>query len=280
MPREFDPVDRALDTLRSDAWTPASTNQELEDKLMQKFSHSNSGFKMRSHPLVMVAAVLLVGGVTFAGVAQLRSWLVEVDVNGQKTYVEIGENDRQTMTFETEDGGTATVQISQDSSEGEDTTTVRLQVDNDDSVEEEVAVAKRRVMQDGAAQEFGIEILGDAQAAHAWDTDEASNELYLIESKDGSSMDLYLATTEKGAETVVRLVASPPASMFDGAEPRFRVDGPALTMTLDDGNGREAVLKFLVATSMDEIGDLGNRDMNVGTPDGEIRVRVSVPDDN
>lgn len=247
---------------------------------MQQFNGSNSGFKMRSHPLLMVAAVLLVGGVTFAGVAQLRSWLVEVDINGQKTYVELGENDRQTMTFETEDGGTATVDISQDSAEGEDTTTVRVHVENDDSIEEEVAVAKRRVMQNGAAEAVDIEVLGDAEAAHAWDTDDASNELYLIESEDGSAMDLYIATTPMGEDTVVRLVASPPASMFDGAEPRFSIDGPALTMTLDDGKGREAVVKFLIATSMDEAGELGTGDINLGTPDGEIRVRVSTPDGN
>lgn len=86
MPRSSDPVDNALDSLRSRAWPSNRHNSQLEMQLMRAFNHRRQVlFGYHHRVLLPVLAVLLVGSIGFAaagGVEWIQSWFVTVTVDG------------------------------------------------------------------------------------------------------------------------------------------------------------------------------------------------------
>ena len=78
-----DPVDSALDKLRSQRWTAGHHNHELEDKLMQEFNNRQSVPKFaRRRTLLAALGLVTVGGVALAatdGFETLKNWFVRID---------------------------------------------------------------------------------------------------------------------------------------------------------------------------------------------------------
>ena len=116
MNKQSDPVDSALNMLRTEHWAAEQPfDPDLENRLMQDFNTHQSPRRFASPKAMLLAlAFLTLGGVTLAatdGVAKLKQWFVTLEINGERLDVELDDNGESTFDYEMADGTTATVNI-------------------------------------------------------------------------------------------------------------------------------------------------------------------------
>ena len=300
MNNKHDPVDNALDVLRSQEWAAHQPfEHELENRLMSEFNPKQnvSRFtKPRALVLALALALLTIGGVTFAatgGVEKLKRWFVTIDINGQVTELELDENGEKTFTIETDDGGMATVQIKKSGSPEEcEMTQVRVTKTSelDDGTAIENVEAVRKLCMNIAETEFTLDDLGDAEPVKAW-TDKAgtSHELYLLPREDAKGSEVLIASTKEDEEPVVRrLAVAPWLSTESDVEPAIEVDENGLvTIEFDDGQGRVQVMKLMVISAEQDEHDLadlmkqsGCGPIKIDRSEGRIQIKVETVEED
>lgn len=284
MTRRKDPIDSALEMLRSDEWSAETFSPDLENRVMQQFNNRPSGARFgKSSSLLLALAFVAIGGVTFAaagGVAAVQKWLVRVEVNGQVTEVALDENGEQTFTVATEDGGTATIHVQQSTSPDGETTRISVKATNDGNETEEVVKAVRSTRMGVPESNFDLDDLGDAEPLAEW-TNQAGedNELYILASEEGSGSRIFFVTYPEYGDPEVRLAGSPPMQLVgEGIDTQVQVsDNGTVSITVDDGSGnvRQLKLRFAMGDSADDL----PCDVRVQTSDGAIKVRVTSIDE-
>lgn len=252
MNKQHDPVDGALDLLRSDEWTGSAYNPELESRLMQEFNRPQSKSRLgRSGWIAAAVALVAVSGVSFAavgGVEKIKNWFVTVEFDGQTRQIALSGDGEAVFEVETEDGATAQVHVKRSESPGN--RTIEATVTKDDGVSRQQEVQKKvRIMSDNAESDaiYTLEDLGDAEPIHAWtDADNTELELYMLPAEKGPGAVFYLATyADDESVTVRKMAAAPHIDANLAVEPEVSVDADGtITLKLDDGMGRIAVLKF------------------------------------
>lgn len=285
---DHDPVDGALDALRSQHWTEDSYNAKLEEKLMSAYRPQTSASRStRRHMLVGLLALLLIAGGTFAatgGIDTIRQWLVTVEVNGQVHEFTTDETGTGTFTIETEDGGQAEVQVQMAGSpdEGEVTSNITISAESPGGdVTQDIAV-QRRVRTVGSdlpdESEYTVDDLGDAEPAAEWEQGGLTNAVYLVPNAEdeGVGFKLFATATNSDGETMVNLAASPPVPLPENEEDvsvEFGEDG-MLTVRITPADGEEMVMKLMVATGAGPDCCDSDEPLSVETPDGEITITL------
>lgn len=283
MRRERDPVDSALELLRSESWTAEPWNPDLENQLMQKIDPKPSAGVSPRHVGLAAVALVAVSGAAFAatgGIARIQKWL-NIEINGVSQSVPLDENGRSQFTIQTEDGGEALVEVERTGTpeEGQQTR-IRVTKDGGDDgigVSEDVEAVQIRRM--GNSMELSAEVtmadLADATPLKGW-TDKAGVAWTLYSQIDGDvEMQYYLARGDQTGEAkVIRLPLAP--EVMGDVEPQISVgDDGMIEVRFDDGAGRVAVMK-IAHRSSDDAGPLPEIVApGIDTPDGQLRIRVS-----
>lgn len=287
MTEHRDPVDSALDTLRSEDWTAQSYNPDLENRLMQHFGTNDQRSRFR-HPRTVAigVALLAVSGVTFAatgGVETIRSWFVTVEINGQQTEVALDPNGEAEFDIQTDDGDTANIHIQRTES-ADQGHTMRIDVcKTDDANTRKEVVRMVRGVRPGLDQtEYTLDDLGSAEPLHTWqDARGGRHEVYILPGVDGEGSRVFLVSRDEAdSEPSVRLIASPQISLLglDG-QPDVSVDEQGLiSIRSDDGQGRAGEIKLRIAAG-ESAEDLA-RAASVATPDGQIKITVQPSSDD
>ena len=280
MTGQRDPVDSALDRLRSDSWTGRAYDPELENKLMQDFNH-RSGATRSARPriLAIALALLLVSGASFAatgGIDTVKGWFVTIEMGDEIIDLTLDENGEATIRRETDDGGLTTVSVKKGTTpDGGETTRVSVKRTDGDGNHEECCEVVRNGSHTAPAA-VDAAILADAEPAKAWsDEDGNTTEIYFLPVEEGEGTRIYLATTDPEGEQLVRHIGTPRINLADGeVAPKVELnDDGSLSITLDDGAGRVAEMKIKIAQGpMTEQLRPGN--LEVQTPDGDVKVRV------
>ncbi len=274
-----DPVDSALDRLRSDSWTGRAYDPELENRLMQNFDNRNNASRSARPRIVAIAlALVLVSGATFAatgGIDTVKGWFVTIDLGDEVIDLTLDENGEATIRRETDDGGLLTVSVKKGTTpDGVETTRVAVtRTDGGNSREEFVEEIRRGVRT--APKHIDPAILADAEPARAWsDEDGNTTEVYFLPVEEGEGTRIYLATTDPDGEQVVRHLGTPPINLAGDVKPKVEVsDDGTISITLDDGAGRVAEMEFKIAEGPGT--ELRRpRGIEMETPDGDIKVRV------
>lgn len=279
MNKQNDPVDSALNVLRSEHWAAGQTfDPDLENRLMQNFNERQNTRRF-AHPraMLLALAVLAVGGVTLAatdGVAKFRQWLVTLEINGQTLEVTLDDNGESTFDYPMANGATATVNIQKSNTpENGDMTQIQVTTGDDQTEDVEVAKVVRKCSPADAIQQYTLDDLGDAQPVKSWfDADGTAYDLYTIVQKDGDWQFYVASQSVKGEEPVVRQVGRVPTTVLPAdSEPTIDVgDDGTLTITLKTDDGQERVLKLLMRQG----------DADSPTEDGrQIRLRTHAGDE-
>ncbi len=286
MRRERDPVDSALELLRSESWTAEPWNPDLENQLMNSIDPKPRAGVNGRHVGLAAVALVAVSGAAFAatgGIARIQKWL-NIEINGVSQSVPLDENGRSQFTVQTEDGGEALVEVERTGTpeEGQQT---RIRVtkgageDGGMQVNEEVeAVQVRRTGHDGmelTGEVSAAELAADATLLKEW-TDKAGAAWSLYSQADGDvELRYYLVRAgETGEAKVITLPLAPPA--MGDVQPQVTVgDDGMIEVRFDDGAGRVAVMK-IAHRSSDQAGPLPEIVApGISTPDGRLRIRVS-----
>ncbi len=273
MNHDHDPVDSALKSLRSRAWTAESFNPKLEEKLMQQFNRNEPGRAFVRRPSWALAlGILFVGGVTFAaagGIEKIRSLFVTVEVDGEGMQVElqpVSEDTYEgTLETETQDGRQASIQVSKtQSAEEGDSMQVHVNVTGDGAEDEQVEHICRQRQVIKEPQVIDAAELDGLEPIHEW-TDAEGNDraLYKID-REGQS-DLVIATTLDDGSIAAHLVAPLPVAIEIPADPVASVDEDGtLSLTWDDGAGEERVIKLRL-----------NSEAPAADAEGKVQVKVN-----
>ncbi len=281
---QHDPVDRALQELRSQQWTAGPFSTELENRLMQSFNtqRTPSRFGAGRTPLVALA-LLIVGGATFAatgGVETIRTWFMHIEINEQPFDVELGQNGQATFTLDTEEFGPATVLVEKTSSPDEGEMT-RLTVTAGDAMTEDETVTKvvrRMMIMEPPA--VSLEDLADVEPAQEWTADDgAVTLLYALPIEDAEGAQLVLVTANDAGEAEIHPVCAVPFDLTaEGTEAEYNLDADGtLEIKVNDGEGRERVMKLKTSCTAEE--EAGNPEIDVDTPVGHIKISVMSTED-
>ena len=253
MNKQSDPVDSALNMLRSEQWAAEQPfDPDLENRLMQDFNTHQSPRRFASPKAMLLAlAFLTVGGVTLAatdGVAKLKQWFVTLEINGERLDVELDENGESTFDYEMADGTTATVNIQKtDTPEDGQMTQIRVTAGDDQTENVEVAKICQKIKVGGANLALTIDDLEDAELVKSWsDAKGTSFDLYTRVQKNGDWIFFVASQPTDDEEPDVRQVARIPTTVLPAdSEPTFEIgtDG-TLSITLNDGEGRVQELKL------------------------------------
>lgn len=284
MNKQSDPVDSALNMLRSEQWAAGQPfDPDLENRLMQDFNTHQSARRF-AHPKAMLLAVafLAVGGVTLAatdGVAKLKQWFVTLEINGERLDVELDENGESTFDYEMADGTNATVNIQKTNTpEDGEMTQIRVTAGDDQTEDVEVAKVVRKRISGEAAREYTLDDLGDAEPVKSWsDATGTSYDLYTIVQKDGDWQFFITSQTVEDEEPDVRQVARIPTTILPAnSEPTIEIgDDGMLTLKLNNGEGEERVMKVMIRRGNEDSPSLGDRPIKLRTHAGdEITIKV------
>lgn len=122
MHNDQDPVDVALNYLRSTARAPFIPDAKLEEKLMRSFDNNSTSSRLAKYRTLLIAsAVTMLGGAGFAaagGADVVKSWFVTVELTGEDGQVFIavlepveGKDGTATMDLDLGNGQQASVGI-------------------------------------------------------------------------------------------------------------------------------------------------------------------------
>ncbi len=301
MNKQRDPVDSALDLLRSDEWTGSAYNPELENRLMQEFNRPKSTMRLgRSAWILAAVALVAVSGVSFAavgGVEKIKTWFVTVEFDGQSRQVELSDDGEAVFTIETEDGTTAQVHVKRSEESGR--RSIEASVTTEDGFSERKEVCKKvrvTVGDDEPEGTYTLEDIGDAEPIHTWtDDQDVERELYMLPNEEDEGALIYLvAYDDEETPEVRQLAATPHIEVTDEFDPKVSVDDNGMiTVKIDDGMGRLMMLKFRTQSGsspdvgiptggmidIDEAGEIkikikSDLGANCGTEDEDIEVRI------
>ena len=259
---------------------------------MEQFQARNTVRRRPMYKTLFTAlAVLLICSVGFAAAVNyptIKSWLVQVEINGEVTEVELTQTAPDqpaaaSFTVDTDDGE-AQVSIQRwDNPDGEQGMQVHVVRDGEDGdAIETMDTVVRRAMVDGQAENYTLEDIGDADPAAQWqDENDHDWKLYIVYGNDGEDASLYTVMSADGQGPIVHRAGLLHSSLLtEGIEPAVEVDGDGLiTLTFDDGENVN-VMKIKSQVSAHEIDDLNT--LRVGPDCGDagfIRVRVEEIDD-
>jgi hypothetical protein len=292
MNNDHDPVDSALNLLRSNSWT-AQSNPQLEEKLMQEFSNQQNRPRLTARPALMVAlGVLLIGGGAFAatgGIAKLKSWVFRVNINGHEATLVANDGEPASMTIQGEDGKTTHIAVMSASADGGHRTEVNVNA-NDPNGKQEQQQQIRVIRHNGNGpapevddgQKYTMADLGDTQPSQSW-TDKNGNTLaiYVVQTPE-STIKVFHVTTDANGQSTVKLLVAPAMKIdISSVKPQVTVDDNGMTtMTFDDGKGEKRVMKLKIAHQDEESAEMPNDgSINIKTEDGHIQVEVNKNDD-
>jgi hypothetical protein len=283
MKHEIDPIQSALESLKSRTWTGEPFNPQLEEKLMQEFNRINSPGRTPLRVAAIVAlSIVLIGGGAFAatgGIAKLKSWVFRVSINGQDATLIAEEGQPASMVIQGEDGKTTTIHVLKAASpEGGDKTHVTVNATSPDSQSQQVVEMVRR--EGGAPFDkqagYTLDDIGDAEPTQTW-TDDAglTHSLYIVPSADGEWMLVFRVTAdEAGTTTVAKLAQVPALEGFEGVTPEVTLGEDGMTtFVFDNGQGEKRVIKTRIATG--EAARMADpNSIQIKTEDGRIQVDV------
>jgi hypothetical protein len=230
-------------------------------------------------------AILAAGGATFAatgGVSKVKSWLrVRIDINGDISETALDENGEGTFTVETEDGGTATVQVKRlADGENAEMTQIDLSMMADEVDSDAQRVIEMEAIISGTADdqiEYSLEDqdLEGAEPVAEWtDPDGRTYELYILPGEDGVGSRVVWVNTQDGEATVALIATADFPLLGEGLEPEIEINDDGLvTITLDDGEGNVEVIEAGTAPGMIEPEAMG--EMLLESPDGAIQVTIT-----
>lgn len=282
---KHDPVDSAMDILRSEPWTASEFKPELENSLMQKFEQQQKTRRFIRGPVAIAAVgVLAVGSVAFAasGAAQkLRQWFLNIDLgNGETAKIIVQDGQPGEVRIENEDGSTTTVNAIAESLDGGDGHKARVVVTRTSPGEENQHVSeivRRQMSQPPAATDLsvleGTELIGSFK-------DDAGRmvEVYSAAAEDGG-MQAYVVTQGFGQFPERRVLASPLlVRLQPGTPASVSVDeNGVVEIDFDGGPNEQARIRLLSDPSAIE--KMQEVNMQVDPASGQINMRVARPAD-
>ena len=274
-----DPVDSALDALRTERWSAAPFTTEQENRLMQQAQNqsNHNGFSSRK-ALVALVAVIAVGGVAFAatdGVSKLRTWLFDVEIApGHNAKILVEDGQTGTMIIEEEDG--TTTEITARATELEDGGTVAtvsvLKTNEEGQTKDAHEVIRRR--EPAPVVNVPLEVLKDAEFLADWSDDtERTVELFAIAEEDSEKAQLYVVIEgfEQDAKRQIHATPTIQAFLLD-VKPAIDVDESGLITINFDAGDEVAVFKF--ATVVEDKETDPNETIQIDGSNGKVSVRV------
>ena len=156
---QTDPIENALQSVRGLKWPGDYENNELENRLMQRFQEDSPRFRIgRRGAIAAALAVVLVGSVGFGaagGVDAFKGWFFTIEVNGEA--IDIAEAD---VTIEV-DGEVVDIDAAEGSIEG-DTVTMTLDNLQLDGEAGEEGTAEITIIRNGEFPGAGTGFYGDS----------------------------------------------------------------------------------------------------------------------
>lgn len=284
--QDHDPVDRALQSLRSQAWTGNPLNPKLEEKLMQEFAKSQTPRTFMKMPVWVAATlgILLAGGAATGTVAMVRSWLVTVQIGDQQFQFQTDESGEGTIQVQTEDGRTANVHVQRvDGDNGTAETNVNVDVSGNGTSEQRVM----KFATGGAGKPDRIatvEDLAGTEPIVVWGYDDGhSCAAHLVSQGDGQPQKFFWVTTSADGTKTVRHIADIPAVLFEGGAKTDVTPGKdgEITLHIANGQGNVNVMKFMIGGPTDASARMANEHIQVDPKAGQIRINGnSKPDED
>ncbi len=282
MHHDHDPVDRALQSLRSQAWTGNPFNPQLEEKLMQEFTKNQSPRTFMKMPVWIAATlgVLLAGGAATGTVALVRSWLVTVQIGDQQFQFQTDESGEGTMQVQTEDGRTANVHVQRvEGDNGAAETNVNVDVEGNGTSEQRVM----RIATGGAGKAeriASVEDLAGTEPIASWAGADGTNyAAHLVAQKDGELQTLFIATTTADGTQTIRRITDLPAILFAGGATTEVTPGKngEVTVRIANGEGNVNVMKFMIGGPSDAAARMADQHIQVDPKAGQIRINGNRP---
>lgn len=281
-----DPVDSALEILRSEGWTAPDFKPETENALMQKFeSHQKMRRFIRGPVAVAAIGVLAVGSVAFAatGAAQrLRQWFLNIDLgNGETARLVVQDGQPGEVRIDNPDGSTTTVNaVAEVADDGEGhkarVTVVRAAPGAED---EQVVVSQMR-RQAGSPEHVDLSVLDGAALIGAFRDEQTKRivEVFSTAAEKGG-MQAYVVTEGVGIEPQRHILASPLLSRLQPGTPATVTlsDAGMIEINFDAGPGERAAIRL--STSSAAMDDAKEMNVTVDEKGGTIQVRVPRPAD-
>lgn len=280
-----DPVDNALDALRTETWSAAPLTPEQETLLMQQADKQMKQRGPQSYrALIAAIAVIAVGGAAFAatdGVSRLRTWLFDVEVApGTNAKILVHDGQTGTMIIEDDDGTITEIEARADELEDGGTRAKVTVRKSDDIGETEDVHEVIRVRGEGPVETVSLDVLKDAELLTDWfDETERVVEVYAVSKKGDKKAQLYVVT--EGFEPLPdrRIIASPKVlALFLETKPVVTVDKAGTIGIEFDAGDEVAMFKFATGmTTSDDTPDVDGP-IEIESADGEMRIRVKSSD--
>ena len=281
---KHDPVDSALNMLRSESWAAPEFKPEVENALMQKFEQQQKMRRFVRGPVAIAAVgVLAVGSVAFAasGAAQkLRQWFLNIELpNGETAKLIVQDGQPGEIRIENNDGTTTTVNALAEAVDGGDGHKARVVVTRVGPGEEnqEISEVVRRHVADETTTDLSV-LEGAEVIASFKDDAGRSVQVYSTAAEEGG-MQAYVVTEGFGKQPERRILASPLlARLQPGTPATVSVsDAGMVEINFNGGPGEQATIRLVTDPAALE----GMKDVNVNVDvdpaTGQINMRVSRP---
>ena len=285
-----DPVDSALSSLRSEAWTAKPFTPEMEQKIMSDFRANPSPVRYMKSPVALAAAgVLAIGGVAFAatgGIQELRKWLFKVEINGQQYELVTTEGQPGSVVFEDEAGNRTHLDVATEAvgPDGQKTKVVLRRM-NGDGLEESEMESVTKSMTIDVADAASVETARALPLLASWSDNTRSVEVRGATTDENTELaQLHLIVRGFAPQAEEHVLASPtvPATLASGKPTISVTDAGAvhLNFEVSEGPGETRVAKMVFVTNKDAMPDgewHGTDDANVQVDreNGEVKVRVN-----
>lgn len=289
----IDPVDSAFESLRSQRWTAQPFSPEQEKKLMTELNSKVAANRFRNRLIVGAGlGALALAGAGFAatgGIQRLRTWLVNINVDGQTRQLVLGETGDGQMTITNDDGSTTDVHIATATGENGDQT--RLVVRRvADGTDEESVIEHRRSLQVDVADASAVPL--DKVRSYAlmarWTEGARSVEMYADTSDGAEQGQAFVVVTGFEPQTESHVAAAPrlPAQLLSGEASLTVNEAGQISVEIvrEDGAGERNVARLIfsatrdgAAAAMPEIPEMGGDMVKVRVDKESGKIDVDLP---
>ncbi len=269
------PVDEALELLRQDD-VLERPNPELERRLRQCFQRRRFGRGLRRAAVLLVAIGLSAALVeATVGLEALRTWWVEIVIDGQRMQGPLNEDGEQTFEYTTQDGCRVSVrvhrrqtgpdavetgiQVNRRTPDGRKET--RIELETIEGTDEPSRARLERTSLAGATRLHDWIDGGGQRCALFWqDVPESDEGRLLVEYLDSSATEpvLVIGRTRRGPGPDTR------ASLVENSLGGLEIE-------LADDSGWQYAIGFAHGPLSD--GSLSDDSTEIVTPDGRVRFR-------